>query len=125
MRSFDTASSAQRGSAPVPSQGAKNKASTAMGGSSKKQAVSYREKDRTTAANRAPKSGTPMRPTSSPSKRAGQAKTVQTGIMNKNRAIKGAMSYVGNQPAKPAKASALARQNAMSKNRATRGRMGR
>lgn len=56
---------------------------------------------------------------------AGQKKTVQTGIMNKNRATSGAMSYVGNQPAKPTRSSPLSRQNAMSKNRATRGAMGR
>lgn len=62
MRSIDTASSAQRGSAPVPSQGAKNKASAAMGSPSKKQAVAYRESDRTTAANRSAKRGTSMRP---------------------------------------------------------------
>lgn len=125
MRPDNTVSSAQRGSASLPSVAAKQKASRAAGGPSKKQAVSYREMDRTTAANRSAKTGTPMRPTSSPSKRAGQAKTVQTGIMNKNRAMKGKMSYIGNQPAKPAKASALSRQNAMSKNRASRGAMGR
>jgi hypothetical protein len=125
MRPDNTVSSAQRGSSPLPSSAAKQKASRAAGGPSKKQAVSYREMDRTTAANRAPKSGTPMRPTSSPSKRAGQAKTVQTGIMSKNRAVRGAMSYMGNPAAKPAKPSMLARQNAMSKNRAVRGKMGR
>ena len=43
MRSFDTASTAQRGSAPVPGQGSKRKASRAMGSPSKKQVVGYKE----------------------------------------------------------------------------------
>ena len=43
MRSIDTASTAQRGSAPVPSQGFKAKASRAMGSPSKSQTVSTRE----------------------------------------------------------------------------------
>lgn len=98
MRSFDTARSAK-----APKASVKAKAATSTRGETKARAAA---KARATVA-------------------AGQKKTVQTGIMNKNRAIKGKMSYIGNQPAKPAKASALSRQNAMSKNRAARGAMGR
>ena len=62
MGSLNILSSAQRGSAPIPSQSAKNKASMAMGNVTKRQAVSYREQDRTTAANRTQNRGTAMRP---------------------------------------------------------------
>lgn len=98
MRSMDTARSAKAPKAP-----AKAKAATSTRGETKARAAA---KARAATA-------------------AGKKKTVQTGIMNKNRSIKGAMSYMGNPTAKPAKASALSRQNAMSKNRGTRGAMGR
>jgi hypothetical protein len=104
MRDYMTGSSGKSPSVPK-SSAAKRKASAAMStrGETKARVAA---KDRKTAA-------------------AAKKKTVQTGIMNKNRAAKGAMSYMGNQPAKAAKPSALSRQNAMTKNRATRGAMGR
>ena len=104
MRPNDTVSTSQRGSAGVPGM-VKRNANAAM-------STKGQTKARAAASSRSSMS-------------AGKAKTVQTGIMNKNRAIKGAMSYMGNQPAKAAKPSALSRQNAMSKNRAMRGAMGR
>jgi uncharacterized protein with LGFP repeats len=98
MRSMDTARSAKARKVPV-----KAKVATSTRGETKARVAA---KARTTIA-------------------AGKKQTVQRGIMNKNRAIKGAMSYMGNPTVKPAKASALSRQNAMNKNRATRGAMGR
>ena len=95
MRSMDTARSAKAPKAPV-----KAKAATSTRGETKARAAAK-------------------------AVAAGKKKTAQTGIMNKNRAAKGAMSYMGNPTVKPGKASALSRQNAMSKNRGTRGAMGR
>lgn len=136
MRSFDTGRAAktvtQRGSKPLPkaiaatsTRGEKNARAAASARSSAAasvKAVPAKAKAATSTRGEA-KARAAAKARTAVS--AGSKKTVQTGIMNKNRAIKGKMSYVGNQPAKPVKASALSRQNAMSKNRASRGAMGR
>lgn len=140
MRPDNTVSTAQRGSAALPSAAVKRKATSAMStrGESKARAAASARASASAgsmAKKVSPKAGAAMSTRGETKARAaakartavsaGQKKSVQTGIMNKNRAIKGAMSYMGNPTVKPAKASALSRQNAMSKNRGTRGAMGR